>query len=171
MDWHFLHIPKTGGTAVQALEKFAYLGHGKAIDPKKTFAIVRNPYDRAVSLCCEMMEPEVMSVDVMRACWIDRGNEFHGAELANRTQTSFLTGGEKLLRFETLEDDVKEFLGIDLPYLNVCESRTADYSQYYDDELREVIYNKFEVDFVNFAYPRSISRVIKIHRPKLIAVK
>lgn len=49
---NFIHIPKTGGLSIAKIVDFNnsifYCGHNRAVDIK-SFAIVRNPYDRLVS--------------------------------------------------------------------------------------------------------------------------
>ena len=64
----------------------------------------------------------------------------------------------KIIRFENLQEDFNEVcndIGIEayqLPHYN--KSEHDSFESYYDDELKEMVYGMFIVDFRRFDYAR-----------------
>lgn len=73
------------------------------------------------------------------------------------TQTKYLSeegGGilvPLLLRFENIEQEFKEQFGVQLPHKNKA-GRHRKWEYYYDQELKDIIANKYKDDFRNFNY-------------------
>lgn len=178
MVWVFIHVPKTGGSSIAAalghkirgpvdtelghmFAKTARDEYGR--DPKQMFAVVRNPYDRAVSLYGQLVKGNhVMTPELVQDFWKDdriptgKHPDYGYVPLP---QTNFLYDGDKkivdtLLRFEYLEQEILEMFGVPIPHQNKNKCRRdADYRVYYNDELQETIYRHYRADFDNFGYP------------------
>ena len=128
------------------------------------FAIVRNPYDRYVSICTFMnkhnpgyagRETAFMNVALTRPRFRRR--------VMVRPQVALLANGDGTVgmdfvgRYERLQqsfDRVCERIGIPpsrLPHLNA--SRHADYGSYYDKALLNRVNDFYRADFEQFGYP------------------
>jgi hypothetical protein len=76
-DWAFVHVPRTGGTTI-ASQLGVSDGHtpADAFDSKYVLGMVRNPYDRAVSICAAHLGYEkgdrILSVEAFEA-WVRDG--------------------------------------------------------------------------------------------------
>lgn len=72
------------------------------------------------------------------------------------TDSDYIPYVNFILRFESLLDDWKKMssdLNIELPDLPVVNtSRHSDYSTFYDDETRKLVYGLFEKDIETFKY-------------------
>lgn len=65
-------------------------------------------------------------------------------------------GVDYILKYESLEDDWKKFLSSqNLPHVNlkvVNKSKHKPFYKYYTKEMAQIIYEKYESDFVRFGY-------------------
>ena len=150
------------------------------------FAIVRNPWDRAVSsyfhlIAVKKMPKHVSFEDFLRMSWLqmrvrlpklgprdcfpfitywDAGNTFlrHSyplsIHLADRNgSVDYL---DKIYKFEYLQetfDEICNFAGIEkrkLPHVNKTDHK--HYTEYYTDELRDLVAEKYRNDIVLFDY-------------------
>lgn len=135
------------------------------LDNFKKITVVRNPYDRLVSeyhfvneeknyLTFENFVKNTLSLDAFDRTWL-----YHGHL---ETQTSYLINREKnfnsidfIFTFEKLHecfDYLKSVTGSDLkPHLRKALNRRP-YKEYYNESLKELVYNFYKEDFVNFNY-------------------
>ena len=183
----FIHIPKNAGRALKlrlSQEKDCLFDlcppgiddnfHAKAkhwlADPRvstlPTVAIIRNPWDRALSIylhmidTCEsnMNEPWAQSNHPLliqqgfKAAWMPGGiiANKHGRKPSKGwqwidQQVSWLHTNTKVFRIEDQLEDACKFLGIDVPSKFGATTHIS-YNQYYDDELKERIATLFADD-------------------------
>lgn len=126
----------------------------------QTFTVVRNPWDRVVSdfFYCkkEKYVPENSSF---------RDEVIYNKDNKDRWKSpcyDWLTLNGKLavdniLRFENLKSDFEKMChkldlpnDINLPHLNKTHHR--HYTEYYDDELRDIVAKKYKNDIKHFGY-------------------
>lgn len=187
----FVHIPKTGGSSVRArlMEPGCHDPHAVAGDTKHEtaaefqaayslrtrrdpaeldhyafFAIVRNPWDRLLSLHRYLLAQhadsypetptsfiEFCRVVVERPAWADPIR-------ALRPQADFVRGRDvTVARFEKLADayaPIAKRFGIDaaLPHLNRTATTPVDYRSEYDDATAELIATAYAEDATTFGY-------------------
>ena len=55
----------------------------------------------------------------------------------------------KILRFENLNEDIKNILNIDIKLKKINQS-TENYDNYYNDKTRKMVYDKYKLDFTLF---------------------
>lgn len=192
--WTFVHPPKTAGSAVKksleiglngpASRCFRVIGHlpAYADDHERSFAIRRNPYDRAVSLFCWLSGYQHLS-DPVRGFrnWAQRldlpSDQRMDARVssarvyASRPQCVWLchwasdeVAVTKLLRFENLEYDWTEFtieafgIPVDLKVTNKANLRLGcpGIAYWYDAPTCEAVYQHYARDFDVLGYSRSL---------------
>lgn len=56
----------------------------------------------------------------------------------------------KILRFSNLNEDIYNILNIDIKLKKINESKTKNYNNYYTDITRQLVYNKYKLDFELF---------------------
>lgn len=167
----FVHIPKTGGTSVEVAlqgrgEKES-IKHRTALqycdiwDDYFKFTIVRNPWDLMVSWWKWRTRHKQLSFPdfIKKQKDLIPGNVYFKPGL---TCFDFISDGDgnilvdKICRFENLQgdfDDVCEAIGVPqqkLPHTN--KTKRTHYSDYYDDEIRELVADKFKKDIEYFNY-------------------
>jgi chondroitin 4-sulfotransferase 11 len=169
----FIHVPKTGGTSVhRALQ---ILDHGDFQKWRSTdfnqqhmpyhilltkhpsfsthfsFAFVRNPWDRVVSLSAFTKDGRVDKAALLSIT--------HGFPRYWGSQIGYIQSGGRSVdfigHFERIEHDFQyicQRIGIEatLPHLN--RSNHTDYHDYYDDETRELVATKYARDIEAFGY-------------------
>ena len=118
------------------------------------FGNIRNPWDRAVSYYFWQYKNETKLckakfLKILSRTALDPYYEYF-------TDSNSLYSLDYYIRFENLQNDfnlVCEKIGvpyIKIPHIN--QSKHLHYSEYYDDELREVIAKKYEKDIEYFGY-------------------
>jgi len=157
-------------------------GHfaGRNTDEYFKFGFVRNPYDRLVSGFHEFKNPTSFTdikKDVrkdsnlnLQKC-IDNFEDFVEMTMTHehihwKIQHSMLHFRGNLLvdyigHVETIQDDLDyicEKVGLDnssvtVPVVRKSKGRTH-WSEYYTDEIREKVYDKYLIDFESFGYER-----------------
>ena len=159
--WLFIHIPKTGGTAIRtALGMGSVTQHVPArmmrekypeTSSKYSFAFIRNPWDRLVSYIHSTNETE----------W-QQPNRFEQVVLTPQVDFIMDDAGRPMVdfigRFENLADDFNTLcgnLGIatpPLPHLN--QSKHQDYRAYYDgdDAAKQYVLAHYAEDIERFGY-------------------
>lgn len=151
-------------------DKAAWVRHKlspEVYDPLFSFAVVRNPYDFAVSYFHFLRKNKSSRRHVQAQDWdflamlryLDRKNRLVAVDqtswLADRSGTLIV---DRILRFETLDADfaaLTEELGlgveITLPRLNT--TKRSDYRSYYEDpEARRLVERIFARDIERFGY-------------------
>ena len=195
----FVHVPKTGGTSIEALFypprrpwKTSYVGFHGWDDKNKIwmqhatiqqvndlymgdlseyfkFGFVRNPWDRAVSdwmlfqtKTYRTSEPFVNYLNVMgvfKRMLKPVESDYRADHIL--PQCDFLFDSENrpvdfIGRFENLQEDfntVCDKIGIprqQLPHKH--KTKHKHYTEYYDDETREIVAEKYAKDIEYFGY-------------------
>lgn len=177
----FIHINKTGGTSVgraiglpikdhlTAREVIARIGRERW-NEAFTFAVVRNPWDKAVSLYEYRRKKDrtgLTSEGVSFHDWVrwtmgpGQDPRYYNNPLSFQPQVEWLKDDEGavsldvIARFERLSEDferIKRAIGIDadLPRLNA--TRRKDYRSYYDAETAAIVARWFADDIERFGY-------------------
>jgi|CryBogDrversion2_2_1035213.scaffolds.fasta_scaffold35579_2 hypothetical protein len=165
----FIHIPKCGGTTIDHLldiidysdQHYTLLQLKNKLNPDifngyKKITVVRNPYTR------------LLSEYVFRSRFITRQpltfeQYIHkGSEYLNTTQSAFLYNEQgnlnsinTIYKFENMNtciDDINIITGKS-GYVHLNKSTyTKPVEEYYTPELREIVYNTYKEDFINFGY-------------------
>lgn len=142
-------------------------------DEFHSFAIVRNPFDRALSSTMHFSADRwVDEADASRLAqstaarlsqWLDRPLADHNDRAHRRTQLSYLRDSrgeivvDSILRFENLAHDFAEFLeargisGLQLPFRGSA-GRDRSYRDYYDHHSRRLVEEAFGEDLDAFCY-------------------
>lgn len=167
-------VPKTGSTSIRSI--LAQIEHShnthdcKGCDGYLRFSVVRNPYDRLVSLFFELrqikddrkqgrmfaqsgMSPDMEFTEFVKAiCAIpDKTANMH-----HRSQWTFLPDDlDFLIRFEGLYIGWETIQSLrprlpDLPKLRV--STHEPFTTYYTPELKQVVQHRYVEDFLRFGY-------------------
>jgi len=172
----FVHVPKTGGTAIKKyLNGFVISGdHNKWEKEKKIagerwdtffkFAFVRNPWDRVYSIYSYYrMGKHITGVESNRfptefkPFVLNLEENLTGLNMSYN-QTEFV--GDELDfigRFEKLNDDyiyIAKKINVRVEKLGVVRKskRNQDYHTIYDDEMVEIVRNYFQKDIERFDY-------------------
>ena len=177
----FIHIPKTGGSSIESIfmdglgETHDYPGKHSILKKKSkdgffTFAFVRNPYDKILSHYTFFAKKTKMGL----ADYYDGGSfpgfvHYYCAQQRQGwkrndflPQFDYLTLTGKTCdvdyvgRFENMQNDFNEIcdrIGIkrqELPHKN--KTNHKHYTEYYDDETREIVSEKYAKDIEYFGY-------------------
>lgn len=190
----FIHISKCAGTSVcdmlapysSTIKDLASIHHpiysdyesvfGESIKDFLIFTIVRNPYDRLLSLYTYWKEQKAIyknkninDIDVAQSAWKLKGFnewvefiglEYHEKHLDN--QMAWILNNKNeiendicICRFETLEEDIKKILyklNIDtkIPHLN--KSKHDSYKKEYSQNSIDIATIRFKKDLEYFGY-------------------
>lgn len=138
-DWH--------ATLSEALEASGY-----PLFRMWSFAVVRNPFDRLVSWAA-MSDPNFESNGqyAVRRVLLEDNSRWM------LPQTYFTDGVKQIYRFEKLDQaiiELRERLGIseDIEFPHEHETNHDHYRAYFDDELRQLVFEKYAEDFKAFDY-------------------
>jgi hypothetical protein len=169
----FIHVPKTGGISIitwlrnsfkifqlHSVKKYALHPSTDMFNSllPETFAVVRNPWDRIVSLWAFWTEAN--KSDITFDTFVRNLGSYKFSEREwftfDTPQKAWIPNGvTHLLKFETLEEDFKVIqvrLGCNesLPKLNT--SNHNDYRTYYTQETIQIIADVFKDDIETFGY-------------------
>jgi len=175
----FVHISKTGGTSVlDTLRKLPGNKRGRGIHDHFTFeeyidmwgetkitaafkfTFVRNPWDKVVSDCFYNVKKGLLVDDPLvfekyvRSI-VDNNDRWKMPMIDWLTWEDSVTV-DFIGKFENLQEDfniVCDKIGIprqELPYKN--KSKHKHYTEYYDDETREIVAEKYKKDIGVFGY-------------------
>ena len=176
-DVIFVHVPKSGGTSIGTwLGGTQFIGHPTLETLKEhaedrdqfTFAVVRNPWDRAVSGWHYLFHKP--DKETIFQTYIDKGTptfeEFVTSLETVRTDDVWFTGAtpqcawfrsgiDAVLNFHNLENEfgaVQRGLGDlrPLPHLNASSHK--HYRTYFTPETRAIIADLFEEDIRTFGF-------------------
>ena len=172
-DMIFVHVPKTAGVSISRwmVENVdgEYLGKAKdkhimfrqiaiKYNPKFTFAVVRNPWDRLVSGFHYYDKKRSPSV---------RGKTFETFVKSRKlgklgkNQFHYLQdcmgniGVDYIIRFENLNEDFKkiqDMLDCQVPLTKANSTEHTDYTKYYTDETRDIVKEIYAADIKEFDY-------------------
>lgn len=179
-DYIFIHINKNGGTSISqalripqehytAFEKRSRVGQ-RSWNKKITFSVVRNPWDRIVSMYCyriktnqtELHRHKLSFEEWLRFTLVDKDPVFYDKPKMFMPQFDWLVDENSdlivsnLLRFESLSDDFQDFttkLGLSsiaLPHVN--KTNRSSYSSYFTSETKDIVENFYLKDINAFGY-------------------
>ena len=173
----FVHIPKNAGTAIETLFgnssfRIQPPKHANIHEIKKTFpeiydsyskfTIMRNPYDKMVSwyfyLKRNALENVSTECDVIEFNeWIKDPSKFWNFNdpiSFLKPQHTWVDDTVVIIKFENLNEELNEFFGeeIDLPITN--KSDHNHFSNYYNEESLDIIYNRYKKDFKKYNYKK-----------------
>lgn len=176
----FIHINKTAGTSIgralgmpiknhmMAKEVIAKIGQDKW-DSAYKFSLVRNPWDKAVSLYeyrKKKNRTDIASLGIRFSDWVKvtygEKKDFSYYEVRGfQPQVDWLKDNDGKIsidfigKFESINTDFDQIRkvigeGTELPHLNA--SKRTGYRSYYDDETRAIIAHWFREDIEVFGY-------------------
>ena len=167
---HFIHIPKTGGTSARAAleepQDRRWQGHypAWAVDLPKDdmWTIVRHPYDRAISMFYNFNGKTPFKQELKK--WflsgadkpLIRGEGFVMNMMDSQSRYVCPDGDTlvgRVIKFENIISDMQKHFEVKIGHKN-SSHRKKRVEDYYDQELKDIIYNKYEADFRNFGYGR-----------------
>ena len=167
-DIRFIHIPKNAGTSIYKFLtdnniSFLYGTSSKKIvhfhrpasffanEDSFKFAIIRNPYTRLVSYYNYMVTKD----------WNPSFENFVKNKLINKKtkiptpwkcQIEWLYSDgkrivDKVFKFENINDELPNFFGIKSIIGHQNRSTYNEYEEYYNPELKKIVYEQFIEDF------------------------
>ena len=176
----FIHIPKNAGRSIEQAMRAKWpckrvgQGHSTLSQVKnktkglETFAVVRNPFERMVSLYFFILQKKKhstnrkgkrVSINKIREMgfskWLRKCGELTGGRVFTEApQVSWLRVDGKIkvdyiFRYENL-GELKR-IGIELEE-HAHKSKHGHYSEYYDDKARMFVEDKFRKDLNTFGY-------------------
>ena len=179
-DWAFMHIPKTGGMNFikrsnqreEVINKHIGLPEFWVHKPLQywidqgfltnqfMFTIVRNPYDRLVSLYNHIVvrgnAPDIPDFKTfVMDDWIkDRGqiDDFNIADPAVKFLETKGWFDYTVFKFENGFDSIEHLVGYKFSDTTINKNPHPHWTTYYDDKTREKTYLKYEKDFNEFGY-------------------
>ncbi|MEQ8910225.1 MAG: sulfotransferase family 2 domain-containing protein [Vicingaceae bacterium] len=158
----FKHVKHGHQTAREANETIS----AKKWDSYLKFAFVRNPYDRFISAALfKHKKRNDFSHHHTTAKLKLLVNSFaHKCDLIYRPQSHFVCNekGESMLDivapYEDLQKSFNQIcrkIGVEPLQLEIRNrNHHATYTSYYDDELKEMVYDFYKEDFVNYNYQK-----------------
>ena len=177
--FYFIHISKTAGTSITRALNIPF-EHLTSEEKKQevgqcewsrryTFAVVRNPWDRAVSEYHYRIKTGQEGMDHLnlsfkswlRLVYVEKHPDFYTSEKFFMPQAEWVTDErgklqvDRILRFEDLENEFKELCRdlaekAHLPKVNM--TKRSHYQDYYDDETIEIIRDTMAQDIDLFGY-------------------
>jgi len=175
----FIHINKTAGTSVErafdvdvsfgdrkhlrALQIRGRVGH-EVWDSYFKFAIVRNPWDKVVSMYHHRKQnsrKETLPQKMPFSMWVKNLPYIKTKESRTTNQLDWITDRkgniiiDYVARFENLSKEwekLKELGNFDLELSHVNKSIHKPYQEYYDEESRDIVTERFKKDIDYFGY-------------------
>lgn len=189
-DTFFIHIPKTGGTSIERafgintlnhkprrdilygrdnkLPGLKWLQHLYYCDVKdliekngyKVVTVVRNPYDRMISifhfLTCVMSTNTDRMRDQHFSKFVESYVNAKNSGEPSYTQSDFLEGADlskiTIFRYENLERDFQNYFGKPLWFHELKSVRSTNIPAYYNERTAKIVREMFKKDFEKFGY-------------------
>jgi hypothetical protein len=180
-DLTFIHIPKTAGLSIimwlsinfiDIVKSVGYKECADSINPtchpslpmivpgEKTFAVVRNPWDRVVSMWAFWNANYPLEQENDFKNFVRNLKKYKFGKEAwfdfSEPQKSWIPDGvDYLLHYETLENDFKqiqEYYGCYEPLEHFNKSSHTDYHSYYDKDTWDLVGEIFRQDIEDFGY-------------------
>lgn len=185
----FVHVPKAAGGSIKnwltkniGRENYAYTGHFSLSDKKdilpeydKSFCVVRNTYDRLISLYTWMnlKFPRVIKKatnagneeNLNKALKLKEGHDkglipffetYQELNWTNLSQLHYIKGIDYILRYETLDNDFKiiqEKLNCFEPLEKISHvQKSYDKKIFYTDDFKNYVIKNFEEELDFFQY-------------------
>ena len=133
-----------------------------AINDYVTFAFVRNPYDRFVSMWKTYGSENSISKFFKRKDWI-------GAKMGTQTEFIVDSSGKIAVDFigkiEEIESDWEKLRKLvpSLPkynnsyqFIGESPNREQDYMKYYTRSMKSLVYKRYKKDFINLGYDNEL---------------
>ena len=172
----FIHIPKCGGNSIKIALGLKWTDHCK-ISQKRyfnhmdyfKFTFVRNPWDRFLSAYSYLKAGGMNDQDLLLKQKIERYNSFkqfvleapflnylHFQPMFNHIQIDDKDQMNFIGRVENYQEDFNTICDkIGIPrqeLLHKNKSKHKHYTEYYDDETREIVAEKYKKDIEYFGY-------------------
>ncbi len=167
----FVEVPKTGSTSIRTIVGFTKQHHQTIVEIQKKiplnkfneyfkFAFVRNPWDRELSLYKYILRNTKHYYHKQCLQFVNF-SAYLTERPPLRQQYDFLSKNGEIQvdfigRFENLQQDfdiVCDKIGLPqhkLPHTNKTQHK--HYTEYYDDETREIVAKKYAKDIEYFGY-------------------
>jgi len=166
----YIHIPKTGGNSIRSWmlsnvesakgmfkgsfmedhAPYSYIQKRIKEDHGLVFTVVRNPWARVVSAYHyhKGLDRKGNLIDFSTFVKTDMRS-------ASRPQHMYVGKNTVILKLENIDEDFQQIQ----KYFNVWESLPVKnksnhkhYTQYYNDETKEIVANKFKIDIIEYGY-------------------
>lgn len=179
-DFSFIHINKTGGSSIEHALSAPLIHETARVfrdrigvnrwQKRFSFAIVRNPWDRAVShyhyrLMTDqtgLRDGSLSFKDWVREVYVECSPKYVDEDKMFLTQTDWVVDEDGRVmvdyigRFEELDEAWSEICRrlnrSDTALPHVKKSSRQDYRDYYDQDTRDIVGSFFKVDVENFGY-------------------
>lgn len=182
-DFVFIHINKTGGTALERALGIPLTNHDIAVERREVlgskewekrfkFAVVRNPYERFASTFAYLHRDSPFPSEEAPerfVVWLERVYEKYrdgrhdrneGPQLAWVVDEAGRIILDKICRYETLETDladVAKVLGRPIELQRINKTRISlDYEAIYLPRSRSIVNEMHSLDFEAFGYRKTI---------------
>ena len=145
----------------------------KEYDSYRKFTVIRNPYDKMVSWYFYIKENSLKGAPAYPLpetridfkAWVKEPSSFWYASPSLLhfffdpphfldPQHAWVDNTVEIIKFENLNNELSEFFGekIDLPITN--KSDHNHFSNYYDEESSNIIYDRYKEDFKKYNYKK-----------------
>lgn len=161
----FVHIPRTGGTTI-ASQLAASNGHlpAEAFPARQILSMVRNPYDRAVSICA--MHFKAFEYPLTIECFEQWVRDGMATDIVNRgtawerpfaaPQCCYIRDNRWIWRYEAFSHaltEIGKLLGVALEDISLRATIHAPWQEYYRQaNIKKAVAERYAVDFEAFGY-------------------